>query len=102
MTITLHEADCGTFLLVAGSGHTRLVQLDWDLPTLAATFGCASRSQRPSRRCQLSGLTVLCRHQRGSAEAHNPIAANVRSATPRRQSRQQLAQGLNHRRPYKH
>ncbi len=39
MTITLHEADCGTFLLVAGSGRTRLVQLDWDLPALAATFG---------------------------------------------------------------
>ncbi len=29
MTPTLHEADCGTFLLVAGSGRTRLVQLDW-------------------------------------------------------------------------
>ncbi len=39
MTITLLEAECGTFLLQAEDGRTILVQVDWDFPGLAETFG---------------------------------------------------------------
>jgi len=37
--ITLLEADCGTFLLRAEDGRTILVQVDWDFPGVASTFG---------------------------------------------------------------
>jgi hypothetical protein len=57
VTITLHEAACGTFLLVAGSGRTRLVQLDWDLPKLAATFGWTPCP------CGTTDGTIACEHR---------------------------------------
>ena len=44
MKITLLEADCGTFLLLAEDGRTILVQVDWDFPGVASTFGWSPRS----------------------------------------------------------
>jgi hypothetical protein len=39
MRITLLESDCGTFLLRAEDDRTILVQMDWDFPGVAETFG---------------------------------------------------------------
>jgi len=57
MTITLQEADFGTFLLVAGRRRTRLVWLDWDFPSLAATFGWMPCP------CGETDGTIDCRHR---------------------------------------
>jgi len=39
MKIKLREGDFGTFLLVAEDGRDVLIQIDLDLPGVAATFG---------------------------------------------------------------
>ncbi len=78
MTITLHEAGCGTFLLVAGSGRARLVQLDWDLPSLAATFGWTPCP------CGTTDGTIDCEHRTVGemiAEAHDFLRAHVGDTT---------------------
>jgi len=39
MRITLEEGICGTYVVRAETGESLLIQLDWDFPGLAATFG---------------------------------------------------------------
>jgi len=39
MKITLVESDCSTFLLPAEDSRAILVQVDWDFPGIAETFG---------------------------------------------------------------
>jgi hypothetical protein len=57
MTISLLEAECGTFLLRARDGRTILVQTDWDFPILATTFGWSPCS------CGATDGTVDCEHR---------------------------------------
>jgi hypothetical protein len=74
MTITFHEGDCGTFLLVAGSGRTRLVWLDWDFPSLAATFGWTPCT------CGATDGTIDCDHRTVEemiTEAHEFLRAHA-------------------------
>ncbi len=57
MRITLLEGDYGTFLLRAQDGRDILVQVDWDFPGLASTFGW---SPCP---CGATDGTVDCEHE---------------------------------------
>ena len=78
MTVTLREADCGTFLLVARTGRTLLVQLDWDWPLLAATFGWTPCP------CGATDGTIECEHRTVRemiAEAHDFLRAHAGDVT---------------------
>ena len=57
MKLTLQEGVCGTFLLVAANGRTRLVWIDWDFPSLAATFGWTPCC------CGTTDGTIDCEHR---------------------------------------
>jgi hypothetical protein len=64
MKIALEEAHFGTFCIVAQNGRKRLVQIDSDLPLLAATFGWSPCF------CGATDGTIDCEHR----TAHEMIA----------------------------
>jgi hypothetical protein len=57
MTIALHEGDVNTFVIVADSGRSILVQSDWDFPNLAMLFGWSAC------RCGGTDGTIDCEHR---------------------------------------
>jgi hypothetical protein len=74
MKIALHEGDFDTFLVAAEDGRDLLVQMDFDFPGLASTFGWSPCS------CGATDGTVDCAHQTASemiAEARDFLSAHV-------------------------
>jgi len=74
MNITLREGDFGTFCLIAGDGREILVQIDYDFPGLASTFGW---SPCP---CGDTDGTVDCDHRTADemiADARDFLRAHV-------------------------
>lgn len=57
MTITLWDGPYRSFLLVADSGASRLVQWDWDFPLVAGAFGWEPCS------CGSTDGTIDCEHR---------------------------------------
>jgi hypothetical protein len=57
MKIALQEGDVNTFLIVADSGRSILVQSDWDFPNLATLFGWSACP------CGTTDGTIDCDHQ---------------------------------------
>lgn len=56
-TMSLEEGVCGTFVLVASSGKSLLVQSDWDFPGVAQAFGWSPCS------CRQTDGTIDCEHE---------------------------------------
>ena len=78
MTITPHEADCGTFVVAAQNGRQILVQTDWDFPGLASTFGWSPCS------CGATDGTIDCDHKTADemiADARDFLTAHVGDTT---------------------
>jgi hypothetical protein len=78
MTITLREADFGTFLVTAANGREILVQTDWDFPGLASTFGWSPCS------CGATDGTVDCDHRTADemiADARDFLRAHAGDTT---------------------
>ncbi len=78
VTITLREADCGAFLLVAEDGREVLIQTDWDYPGVASTFGWSSCF------CGATDGTVDCKHRKARemiAAAREFLMAHIGDTT---------------------
>ena len=57
MTITLTDGPYWTFLVVAASGRSLLVQSDWEFPGMAGAFGWIACA------CGETDGTVACSHR---------------------------------------
>jgi hypothetical protein len=78
MKIALCQGDFGTFLVTAEDGRNLLVQLDFDFPGLASTFGWSPCA------CGDTDGTVDCDHRTAAemiADAHDFLMAHVGDAT---------------------
>ena len=74
MKIVLHEGDFHSFLIVARSGRSILVQNDWDFPGLATTFGWTPCP------CGTTDGTIDCEHRSVKEmipEAHEFLRAHT-------------------------
>ena len=63
--ITLEQGDCGAYLIVSDDGRDLLVQIDYDFPGLAQTFGWditkvqRAEAEEESQQCEIP----LCNHE---------------------------------------
>lgn len=61
MKVRLQRGDFGTWRLVAEDGRDRLIQTDWDRPSIASNLGW-----KPCSECDATDGTVDCIHRTAS------------------------------------
>lgn len=73
MNIRVRKGDFSTFLVEAENGDTRLIQTEWDIPGIAASFGWVACP------CRQTDGTVDCQHRTAAdmiAEARQFLEEN--------------------------
>lgn len=60
--ISLQQSDFGNYEVLSDDGQSLLVQLDWDFPSLASTFGWSPANVEGETACSHTGTdgTVAC------------------------------------------